>query len=318
MSEKTDLSGVLLIDKPAGPTSFDVVRRVRYLLRIKRVGHTGTLDPAATGLLPICLGDATRIASYITDGTKEYEGLVRFGIRTDTLDAEGNVVETRDASALTRESVEHALSELTGVVKQAAPMYSARKVAGQRLYDLARRGEEVERDAREVTIDELKLLDWSPPDARIFVRCSKGTYIRVIAESLGESLEVGAHLAALRRVASGSFRVDEAITLDRLEKLVKEGGREAVEPLLLSVEAALEPLPAIHLDARTAISVAFGNALESADLVRLNAPPQPRGRKVRLVDPDGLVVAVGEGDGEGRVKLVRVLRARVGPGLHKR
>lgn len=318
MSEKTELSGVLLIDKPAGPTSFDVVRRVRGLLRVKRVGHTGTLDPAATGLLPLCLGDATRIAGFLTEGTKEYEGLVRFGVRTDTLDAEGTVVETRDASGLTRESVERALEELTGIVRQVAPMYSARKVAGERLYDLARRGEEVEREAREITIEELRLLGWSPPDARIFVRCSKGTYIRVIAEDLGQRLQVGAHLAALRRVASGSFRVDDAITLERLEQLVQEGGREAVAPLLLSVETALEPLPAIRLDARTAVSVSFGNALEPADLARLKAPPQPRGRKVRLVDPEGFVVAVGEGDGEGRVKLARVLRARVGPGLHKR
>jgi tRNA pseudouridine55 synthase len=310
----TEFSGVLLVDKPSGPTSFDVVRRVRTLLKVKRAGHTGTLDPLATGLLPVCVGDATRIASWLGEGEKEYRGTVRFGERTDTQDAAGKVTETRDASGLQREAVETALRGLTGVIDQQTPMYSARRVEGRHLYEIAREGGEVERGSRTVVIDEARLEEWTPPDATIFVRCSTGTYIRTIADDLGQAVGTGAHLRALRRVATGSLSVADAQPLDRLMELARTGGPAAVAPLLLSVETALQEMPGLKLDAHRAAAVAFGNPLGPADLAALRAPPFPRGRKVRLLGPDDLIVAVAESDGEGKLVLLRVLRARSGPG----
>lgn len=313
MSQPDSLSGVVLVDKPGGITSFDVVRRVKRLFRVRSAGHTGTLDPMATGLLPVCLGDATRIATFITDGDKEYEGVARFGVTTDTLDAEGTVLETRDASALTEAQVRAAVDALAGVQSQVAPMYSARKVDGKRLYELARAGVEVEREAREITVLESELLDWTPPDARFRVRCSKGTYVRVLAQSLGETLGCGAHLSFLRRTGTGAFHVRDALPLEELEKLAPD----ALTAQLRTVEQALEELPAIHLDERRAASVGFGNAPDAAALQALGVEPPGTDRPLRLVDPDGLVVAVGEMDARGGVKLLRVLRARVGPGLYR-
>lgn len=312
-----DLHGVLLVDKPAGPTSFDIVKQVKRLAQTRSAGHTGTLDPAATGLLVVCLGDATRIVQFLQEGEKEYEARVRFGVTTDTLDAEGRVIEERDASGLREEDVRAAVDRLVGVQSQVPPMYSALKKDGVRLYDLAREGIEVERDAREIVVSEARFVSWEPPDATFVVRCSKGTYIRSIAQALGEELGPGAHLAALRRTASGALHVGDAMTLDALDTAVREGGREVVSARLVSVEQGLEDLPAIRLDERLAASVSFGNALAAADLARVRATAPSRGRRVRLLDPEGHVVAVAEPDGTGGVSLVRVLRSRTGPGQKK-
>src|SRR5437870_9919763 len=196
-----ELSGVVVVDKPSGPTSFDVVRRVKGLFKARRCGHTGTLDPTATGVLPICIGDATKIASFVSEGEKEYDAVVRFGVTTDTQDSAGRTVETRPLEGLGEERVRQALRDFVGLVEQTPPMYSARKVDGRRLYELARAGEEVEREARQVHIDEARLTQFGPwtdvpqaplqngeeapaqkvLDVSIFVRCSKGTYLRTIA-----------------------------------------------------------------------------------------------------------------------------------------
>lgn len=307
MNRGSDPTGVLLVDKPAGPTSFDVVRRVRRALKVKAAGHTGTLDPAATGLLPVCLGDATRIATFLTDGDKEYEGVVRFGATTDTLDAAGEILEQRDASHLTREAVEAAVAAMVGPSLQAPPMYSARRVDGKRLHELAREGVEVEREARPIVIHAMQVLSFDPPEATVRVRATKGTYIRVIAQDLGETLGCGAHLAALRRTGSGEFRIADALPLEQIE--------EAPDRVhLLTIEQALEFLPALQLDERHALSVAFGNPVDHAMQRRLNLPPPAPGSRYRLLDPQGLVVAVGEANEAGVVKLLRVLRARQGPG----
>jgi tRNA pseudouridine55 synthase len=313
-----EVSGVLLVDKPVGPTSFDVVRQVKRLFGVKSAGHTGTLDPNASGLLVLCLGDATRIATFLGDGEKEYEGVVRFGETTDTLDAQGIVLERRDATGIEAAQVESALAQMTGVQQQAAPMYSARKVDGRRLYELAREGKEVERTPKEVVIDELRLASWTPPDATIFVRCSRGTYVRVIAAELGEKLGTGAHLAALRRLSSGNLHVRDAVTPQSLEEDLQEGGPDALVARLHSVEVALSELAEVKLDARLAASVAFGNALDEAAHRTLGLPPHPRGRKRRLTGPDGLVIAVGESDGAGTIRLLRVLRPRTGPGNYRK
>lgn len=317
MAAPPDVAGVLLVDKPTGPTSFDVVRQVKRLVGVKSAGHTGTLDPLASGLLVICTGDATRIASFLTDGRKEYEGVVRFGTTTDTLDAQGTVLETRDATGLSREAVEAALATFLGKQLQIAPMYSARKHEGKRLYELARAGEEVERAPTEIEIDAIDLLDWTPPEATVRVKCSKGTYIRTLAADLGAKLGTGAHLRALRRLASGALHVREAATLQALEEAAATGGRPALLARMLSVETALVELPALQLDERRAFSVGFGNALDAAAHMALGLPLHPVGTRLRLLGPEGLVVAVGEVTAPSHVRLLRVLRPLTGPGLYK-
>lgn len=310
-------SGVVVVDKPSGPTSFDVVRRVKGLFKTKRCGHTGTLDPTATGVLPICIGDATKVASFVSDGEKEYDAVVRFGETTDTQDSAGRTLATRPLGDLTEERVREALQGFVGLVEQTPPMYSARKVDGKRLYQLAREGVEVEREARQVHIDQARLTFFgaSAPqgapsggtlDAGIFVRCSKGTYLRTLAHDLGERLGCGAHLKALKRVRVGPFGIEDAVGLDTLMAAAKEG-RPQLERHLLPVARALAELAELQLDTQLARQVAHGHAPGPSDLSRLRAPPFPRGRKVRLLSPSGRVLAVAESDGVGMLKLLRVL-----------
>jgi tRNA pseudouridine55 synthase len=301
-----EIAGVVVIDKPSGPTSFDVVRRVKGLFKAKRCGHTGTLDPIATGVLPICIGDATKIASFVSEGEKEYDAVVRFGETTDTQDSAGRTLETRPLAGLTEERVRDALQGFVGLVQQTPPMYSARKVDGKRLYELARAGEEVEREARQVHIDEARLLWFRSPDAGIFVRCSKGTYLRTVAHDLGHKLGPGAHLRELKRARVGPFSLQDSVGLDTLMASAREG-REALDRFVHPVSRALGELAELQLDTQLARRVAHGHAPGPADLSRLRAPPFSRGRKVRLMDPEGRVLAVGESDGVGTLKLLRVL-----------
>ncbi len=301
-----EFCGVVVVDKPSGPTSFDVVRRVKGLFKAKRCGHTGTLDPVATGVLPICIGDATRIASYISEGEKEYDGVVRFGQTTDTQDSAGKTLLTRPVAELTEEKVAEALRGFVGLIEQTPPMYSARKVDGKRLYELARAGEEVEREARQVHIDEARLIFFRSPDAGIFVRCSKGTYLRTLAHDLGEKLGCGAHLRELKRVRVGPFSLEDSVGLDTLMAVAKEG-REGLERFVHPIARALSDMAELQLDLQLARRVAHGHAPGPSDLSRLKAPPFSRGRKVRLTEPEGRVLAVAENDGVGTLKLLRVL-----------
>ncbi len=202
--------GLLLVDKPRGPTSFAAVARVRWLLHEKRVGHAGTLDPLATGLLPILVGEGTKLVPFLMGLDKEYEATVRFGVATDTYDAEGRVTATVDASALTEGAIGDALGAFVGRIAQRPPAYSAIKRDGKRLYELARSGEAVVVDEREVEIHAIDLLGFAPPDATLRVRCGKGTYIRSLAHDLGARLAMGAHLSALRRTRIGPLAVTDA------------------------------------------------------------------------------------------------------------
>ena len=301
-----DLSGVVVVDKPSGPTSFDVVRRVRGLFKTKRAGHTGTLDPTATGVLPICIGEATKVASFVSDGEKEYDAVVRFGETTDTQDAAGKTLQTRPTDGVTEAAVREALKGFEGLITQKPPMYSARKVDGKRLYELAREGQEVEREDRQVFVAEARLLFVRPPDAGIFVRCSKGTYLRTMAHDLGEKLGCGAHLRELKRVRVGPFALEDSVGLDTLMAAAKED-RASLERWVLPVSRALGDLGELKLDLALARRVAHGHAPGPSDLSRLRAPPLPRGRKLRLIDPEGRVLAVAESDGVGTLKLLRVL-----------
>lgn len=299
------MDGVLIVDKAQGPTSFDVVRRLKRLGRDRKAGHTGTLDPMATGVLPICLGDATKIAAFITEGDKEYEGVVAFGAETDTYDATGKVVATAPTDGLERSRVEDAVAAMAGEYWQTPPMYSAVKVQGRRLYELAREGEEIERRPRKVRIERIELRHWDSATARatIFVHCSKGTYVRSIAHELGASLGVGGHLAALRRLRSGAFGIDRSVPLS----VLLESGEEAIAGRLVSLRDALPDLTEIVVDEARARKVAHGMALGGRDLAECRAPRLEAGERVRLTDGTRLL-AVAEADG-GSLRYLRVLAA---------
>jgi tRNA pseudouridine55 synthase len=264
--------GVLVVDKPVGPTSYDVVRRVQRALgrfwnlrrpRDLRVGHGGTLDPLASGVLPVCIGEATKLAQFLLDADKEYEAEVRFGIETDTLDAAGAVTAELSTEGLDAARIEAALAGFRGAIAQVPPMYSALKHQGQALYTLARQGQEIERAARQLTIFELTLLAWSPPaTARLHVRCSKGTYVRVLAADLGRALGTGAHLSGLRRTKSGPFALAQAQPLEQLEDELARGQG----PQLTSLADALAHLPAITPPDDVAAALWQGKKLPAATL----------------------------------------------------
>jgi tRNA pseudouridine55 synthase len=273
-------NGVLNVDKPAGPTSHDVVARVRRLAGTRRVGHAGTLDPAATGVLVVLLGVATRLAEYLTELPKRYEAMIRFGLRTDTQDTTGTVLTESDASALTAAAVEAALARFRGEILQTPPMVSAVKVEGKRLYELARRGETVERAARPVTIHELSLTEFHPGPAawgRLVVGCSSGTYVRTLCADLGEALGVGAAMGALRRTRIGPFRVEEAVSLEALSRAVDEG---RLGEVMLPPGAAVAHLPAVTVGEPERERLLHGMAVEAGAPVSDHAgdsgtPPGP-------------------------------------------
>jgi tRNA pseudouridine55 synthase len=211
------IDGIFNINKPTGMTSLEVVKIVRRLSGERSVGHAGTLDPGATGVLPVCLGQATRVIPFIVEAHKIYLAEIELGVSTDTYDADGNVTQKADPSNITREQVEGVLPSFSGSILQKPPMYSAVKHQGKRLYDLARSGIEVEREPRRADVFRLKLMDWRPPHCTITVECGKGTYIRSLAHDIGQSLGCGAHVKELARLRSGIFDIDDSVTIPQLE-----------------------------------------------------------------------------------------------------
>lgn len=269
------MNGVLVVDKPKGITSFDVVREVRRALGVKKVGHTGTLDPMATGVLPICVGDGTKIAQFITEATKAYDATVKLGATTDTLDAEGKVLQTRPVPPVTRELLERALAKFRGPLLQVPPMYSAVKVGGKRLYELARAGEEIERKPREVTVFELQLRDFSADEFKLSVRSSKGFFVRTLAADLGEALGCGAHLCALRRTQSGPFVLSQSIPLTEVSKT----------STLVGLNDSLRDLPMVQVTELEANRVRHGGVVEvSPTLAGVHRVIEPNGALLALAD----------------------------------
>jgi tRNA pseudouridine55 synthase len=258
-----DTSGIFNIDKPAGQTSFQVVSLVRRLSGVRRVGHAGTLDPSATGVLVVCLGQATRLTEYMMEATKVYRAEVRLGITTDTLDATGTPVSQNDPSNISRQQVEEALTAFVGEIDQVPPMFSALKHNGEPLYRYARAQKQVERQARRVTIHRLQLLAFQPPLATIEVECGKGTYIRALAHDLGQQLGCGAHLATLARLRVGPFTLDDACSLPELEAAFQEGRWQS---LLHPADAALPSWPAVTLSEPQERAVRFGQCLAADSL----------------------------------------------------
>jgi len=297
------MNGVLVIDKPQGPTSFEVVRRVRSALGLRRAGHTGTLDPMATGVLPVCLGEATKLAGLLTEGDKSYDAVVRLGILTDTQDVTGTVLENRPVPALSTELLESALQRFRGTFLQLPPMYSAVKVKGKRLYERARAGEPVERTPRQVTVHSLVLRDFSSSECTLSLRCSKGFFVRSLAEDLGRVLGCGGALKSLRRTASGPFGLDCALPLSQVEALGVAGasGRAELEARMVSMADALPELPVVQVAERDVSRVLHGVPL-------VLGADAPAGR-VRVLGPDGVLLAVGEVH-EGRLGYVRVVVTR--------
>ncbi|MFB9762308.1 MULTISPECIES: tRNA pseudouridine(55) synthase TruB [Bacillaceae] len=261
------MEGVLLLHKPTGMTSHDCVFKVRKLLREKRVGHTGTLDPDVTGVLPICIGRATKIAQFLTSETKTYEGEVTLGFSTTTEDASGELVERKDVSrVITRAEVEEVLRALTGTIEQMPPMFSAVKVNGRKLYEYARQGIEVERPIRTITIHEFTLLseeeEWSGPTVslRFRVTCSKGTYVRTLAVMIGEKLGFPAHMSHLVRTASGHFTLDRCLTFEEIQQQIESG---TMQESLLSIEEALTEFPKLIVGDEQAEKVKNGAFLRN-------------------------------------------------------
>jgi tRNA pseudouridine55 synthase len=235
------MDGILNINKPRGKTSFQIVAKVKGLCREKQAGHAGTLDPQATGVLPICLGQATRVIEYLFNTTKTYRAEVEFGITTDTYDATGKVIRVADAAGISREMVEAVLVKFRGAIQQIPPMYSAVKHKGKPLYKLARSGIEVERRSRPAYIYSLEISGWEPPVVTLDIVCSKGTYVRSLAYDMGEALGCGANMKDLVRQKVGPFTIEEALTLSQLEEAFQQGyGEKYLYPLdfaLLSINA---------------------------------------------------------------------------------
>ncbi|MEI5890064.1 tRNA pseudouridine(55) synthase TruB [Bacillus cereus] len=268
------MEGVVLLHKPKGMTSHDCVFKLRKILREKRIGHTGTLDPDVTGVLPICVGRATKIAQFLTSETKTYEGEVTLGFSTTTEDASGEVVETKNVDrVITRKEVEEVLAALTGTIEQMPPMFSAVKVNGKKLYEYARAGQEVERPVRTITIHEFVLLD----DREVFegenisfrfrVTCSKGTYVRTLAVMIGEKLGFPSHMSHLVRTASGEFLLEDCISFEEIEENVQNG---TVESIFISIDEALSKFPKMVVDEKQAEKIKNGMFLKN--VLQITAP----------------------------------------------
>jgi len=277
----SSLAGILNIDKPPGWTSHDVVAKARRLIDERRVGHAGTLDPLATGVLLICIGQATRVSEYLMAGRKRYRTTLRLGVTTDTYDAYGTVTAEAGVVDLSMAQIEKALSQFRGRITQVPPMYSAVKIDGQRLYRSARQGMTIDRPARTVEIDRLAALEWQPPSLTLEVACSSGTYIRSLAHDLGQRLGCGGHVTALTRLASGRFELADAVSLEAFAEAVHSGH---LERHLYPIESALLDLPMVTVDQTAAERLGRGLPIPCV------APPE--GRLGRAHGPDNKLVAI--------------------------
>ena len=285
------MDGVLVVDKPEGLTSHDVVAVARRLLGEKRIGHTGTLDPLATGVLPLACGRATRLVRFLTASDKEYDATMLFGVTTDTLDVTGTET-SRSCVAPARDAVLEALAALTGEYMQMPPAYSAKKVGGRRAYDLARRDEPVTLMAARVRVSRLELLEFGDDRCRVSLTCSAGFYVRSLVRDVGERCGTGASLEALRRTRSGDFTIDEAVSLDALtssDPSAKTGSDVAT--LLIPMDKLLSGFPAVTVTSEGLVRVSHGQQVRASDLVG-SAPSGPA-EWVRLLDGSGALVGLG-------------------------
>ena len=292
------VNGILLLDKPVGISSNDALQRVKHLFHAQKAGHTGSLDPLASGLLPLCFGMATRLSAFLLDADKRYEVRVRLGETTTTGDAEGEVLERRPVEGIGREQIEAVLPQFTGVISQVPPMYSAIKHKGERLYKLAREGIEVERKPREITIHAMRLGDIEGEEFDLYVHCSKGTYVRTLAEDIGEALGCGAHVVALRRSGVGPYAGHPMVSMEQIEQAAAEGNA-ALDALLLPVDTALGDWPAVHLNADASYYLKMGQPVV--------VPRAPTEGWVRLYEEPDRFIGVGQVQDDGRIAPKRLL-----------
>ena len=294
------VDGIILLDKPRGFSSNAALQKVRWLLNAEKAGHTGSLDPLATGVLPLCFGEATKFSQYLLDADKGYETLMQLGVTTTTADAEGEVLRRTEVD-ISAAQIEALLPRFRGDILQVPPMHSALKRDGQPLYKLARAGEVVEREARSVTISRLQLLDCVGDKARLAVDCSKGTYIRTLVEDLGEALGCGAHVAELRRVKAGPFDLSQSVSLDELLQAHEQGGNEALDRFLLPVDSGLQHWPLLSFSEHSAFYWLQGQPVR--------APEAPKFGMVRVQNHNGRFIGIGEVSDDGRVAPRRLIRS---------
>lgn len=307
---------IINLDKPKGLTSQQVVTKVKRILGVKKAGHTGTLDPIATGVLLVCIGEATKIARFLVDLDKEYVALMKLGERTDTFDVEGRVIRRVEGFSLEKRDVEQAVDRFKGLMNQKPPMYSALKINGKPLYKLARKGLEVDRPERAVMIYGIEMTAFAPPWIEIKVSCSKGTYIRTLCDDIGDVLGVGAHVAALRRTRIGAFRIDDSLTLEELEEIARgvngerrpdsktvfaAGGNGS--PGISDIDGALR-----HLGELVLTDAEFARAKNGMSFRSHGREAAGEGF-LRLKDPDGNLFAIGASS-EGFIKIERILHVR--------
>ena len=300
------VDGIIVLDKPVGLTSNQALQRVKFLFYAAKAGHTGSLDPLATGVLPICLGEATKFTQFLLEADKVYRSTICLGVATETGDADGAVLATVDAAHLVRADIENTLDQFRGKIEQIPSMYSALKKDGQPLYKLARQGIEVDRPARSATVYRLELLAFTAgttPCIEVEIHCSKGTYIRTIAEDIGKQLGVGAHVADLRRLAAGPFTLDDAITLEQLELLRGDGRGEDLDYLLLPLDAAVADCLAVELPESAAWYFRRGQPVMTPSVYR----QAEEGDIVRIFRGEGEFLGVGEVLDDGRVKPRRLV-----------
>ena len=295
------INGLLILDKPSGITSNKALQSVKGFYNAAKAGHTGSLDPLASGMLPLCFGEATKFSQFLLNSDKSYIFTAKLGVITDSGDADGQVVEERDPSSVDQGQIEKLLPRFRGVIEQVPSMFSALKHNGEPLYKLARQGIEVERESRSVTIKSLELTDFSGDEFSMEVSCSKGTYVRSLAEDIGLALGCGAHVTALRRLTVGPFQADAMIAMDDIVKMRDERQFEAMDDLLIDVESALADWPAVTLDSASSFYILQGQS------VMLNQYPEADWLRIR--GHDGAFLGIGAIDDDGKLAPKRLVSA---------
>lgn len=296
-SKKRQLDGVLLLDKPVGPSSNAALQRVKWLYKADKAGHTGSLDPLASGLLPICFGEATKLSSYLLTGDKGYRAVARFGIRTETLDAAGRPIAEVSIGSLDRADIEALLPRFRGEIEQIPPMYSALKRGGTALYELARQGVEIDREPRKVRIDRFELIEWTPPFAVFEIDCASGTYIRSLIDDLGQALGCGAHVHTLRRTWAAPFTSPQMHPMSTLDAL--QGDLAGLDALLLPVEILADGMPGAQIADDDLVRFSHGNPV--------TLDQAPIGEPVAIFNPERRLLGIARCNDGRTLKAVRVL-----------
>ena len=298
MAKGRNVTGILLLDKPVGLTSNAALQKAKSLYQAKKAGHTGSLDKAASGLLPLCFGEATKFSGFLLNADKHYRTVFQLGIQTTTGDAEGEVVYRGSLQKLTRKGIEAALTRFQGPVLQVPPMYSALKHKGQRLYKLAHQGIEVEREPREITVHSITLLDYRDDELELEILCSKGTYVRTLAEDIGKELGCGAHVKSLRRIGVGPYSDNNMLTMPELESIA-ETGLPGLDAELLDIDSVLQDMPSVHLVDSVAYYLCQGQPV--------TVPRAPTRGMLRVYTEEGRFLGVGEVLEDGRVAPKRLV-----------